>query len=288
MVWPSKRPLLQLNLVGVGICLLIIRALNVLAPLQIGRLTDSLAAGLVKESFVILAFYILIGWLQSYVGIEGLRELLWLPVEQNAIASIETASYNHIMELSCDFHDQKQSGDLYTAMSQGRSVVGLLDTMLYKLGPMAVDFAVACFYFYYLFDAYLMLIGITVMVLYFWIALALSSGQSDLRRQINVTLRRKTQIMYDTMGGWRTVSYFNRVSHAQQTYEASVYLALKALRKSLFFWYYRYGIQNSILEVCGFAAYAYAAYSVVYGDKKVGSFVTLVTYWAQFTGSFCT
>ena len=284
MVWPSKKPLLHFNLLGIGICLLTVRVLTVLAPLQLGLLTNCLAAGLAKESFVALALYVLMEWLQSGGGIEGLREYLWTPVEQNAVTNIETASYNHILELSCDFHDEKQSGDLFTSVRQGSAVVGLLDNGLYTLAPKVMDTVVACFYFYFLFDAYLVLIGVSVVILYVWLATSMSPTQKKLRRPYNIAYRRKNQVMYDTIGGWRTVSYFNRIPHAQKTYDTVVRYAQQSWRTYKLSWNLRYAIQNTVLQMCAFAAFSYAAYGVIYGGKKVGTFVTLVSYWFTFTG----
>ena len=285
MVWPTKRPLLQLNMVGVALCIIAARVFTLLAPLQIGILTNDLAAGDGKGAVVALTLYIVIGWLRSYAGIEGLREFLWIPVRQNAVASMETASYNHIMELSCDFHDKKQTGELYISMTQGASFVTLLSIVLYRLTPMVLDLTVACIYFYFLFDAYLVLIGFSLIVLYFWVASALNAGHADRYRVVNTARRRKTQVMYDNLGGWRTVSYFNQIPHAERTYEATVNLFQKANRNFLISWYFRFGAQYLVLDLFGFVAFAYAAYGVLYGGKSVGNFVTLVTYWATFTGS---
>lgn len=43
--WPKGKPHLQLLYVGVGLCLLLDRILNVLVPLQLGLITDILSKG---------------------------------------------------------------------------------------------------------------------------------------------------------------------------------------------------------------------------------------------------
>ena len=239
---------------------------------------------MIKESFIALAYYIVLHWLVSMAGLEALRRFLWLPVEMNALVSIETKTYDHLMKQSCEFHDRKQSGELLASVGQGESVVELLEILLYKMTPVAMDLVVACFYFYFLFDAYLVLIGIAGIVLYLRIAVGLNTARTVLRRECNVTRRQNTQVMYDTFGSWRAVSYFDRTSHAQRIYQASVLLFRQSMRKYLASSHL--GLQSLVLDLCGFTAFGYAAYGVVYGNRSVGTFVTLVTYWPSFIGSF--
>ena len=61
-------------------------------------------------------------------------------------ASLKTAAYNQIMGLSRDFHTEKQSGELFKAIEQGRSITTLLDMVLFKIGPIFIDVLVAVSY----------------------------------------------------------------------------------------------------------------------------------------------
>ena len=283
-IWPTGRPLLQFNMAGVALCVLATRAVNILAPRQLGILTNALGDGAAKEAFVALGIYTALEWMKSYAGIEGLRSWLWLPVESHAALSLDIASYNHIMDLSCDFHDQKRSGELYAAMNQGASIIDLLETILYLLLPQVLDLLIACVYFYFLLDVYLVLIVVAVMVAYFWLSVHTAFNQADLRRKNNVAGRRKHQVMYDTMGGWRTVSYFNRIPHARQTYAISVRLFQRIVKQYAKSWVITFGLQSVVLEVGGFGALVYGTYQIAYGGKSVGTFVTLLNYWATITG----
>ncbi len=79
-MWPSKSRLLQLNVVGVGLCLLCARVLKVLEPRQLGIVLDNLdtSQGYVPVSELLL--FILYGFLSSSV-ISPIRRMLWVPVE---------------------------------------------------------------------------------------------------------------------------------------------------------------------------------------------------------------
>ena len=281
-IWPFNRPILQLNMIGVGVCVLAGRALAILSPRQLGILINALGAGVGSNVFVALVVYALLQWLQSSGGIPGVQQFLWIPVESNAEQRLEIASYNHIMELSCDFHDGKRSGELYTAMYQGTSIVRLLDRVLYHLGPLVLDLVLACVYFYFLFDVYLVLIGVAITVAFFWISIHMTSWHTKLNRKNNKNYRGKQQVLYDTMGGWRTVTYFNRVHHAEEKYATSVDKFQTTSRQHSRLWYSAFAVQSIILDIGAFGAQAFAAYQVLYNGKDVGTFVTLVTYWGSF------
>lgn len=52
------------------------------------------------------------------------------------------------MGLSRDFHTEKQSGELFMAIDQGSSITSLLDTVVFRIGPIFIDVVVAFSYLY--------------------------------------------------------------------------------------------------------------------------------------------
>lgn len=111
-----------------------------------GILVDSLGLsdGLPYSEFLL---YLLYTWLSGSV-LGPIESLLWMPVELKADASIKTAAYDKIMTLSCDFHTDKQSGEMYKSIEQGSSITGLLDTAAFFLFPIIADLFVAYLYLY--------------------------------------------------------------------------------------------------------------------------------------------
>lgn len=80
LMWPSKIRLLQLYILGVGLCLLATRTLRVLEPRQLGIVLDRLD---LSQSYVPvpeLLLFLLYGFLSSSV-ISPIRRMLWMPVE---------------------------------------------------------------------------------------------------------------------------------------------------------------------------------------------------------------
>ncbi|KAA6415967.1 MAG: hypothetical protein FRX48_00686 [Lasallia pustulata] len=231
-----------------------------------------------------VGLYILYFYLGSYAGIPAVRNWLWLPVEQFAYRRITTAAYNHIMGLSSDFHDRKQSGELYKSIEQGRAVNELLETVLFEVFPTLVDLLVASAYLSYLFGAYMALIVAAMTVFYMWISTYFTAMQSEPRRRQRDLSRKEYQILYDSMGNWRTVSYFNRIPYEQERYSSSVKLHMEAQRSSWMIHYISWGAQSLLLD-CGRAVACFlAVYQVASGVQSVGSFVILFSYWNQLIG----
>ena len=283
-IWPSSRKVLQLNMIGVGLCVLASRALIILTPRQLGIIINSLSSGSLYDSFMAIGLYAIYGWLGGYAGIEGLRQFLWIPVESNAEQRLETASFDHVMELSCDFHDGKRSGEIIAAMDQGGSLTQLLEIALYQVGPMLLDVVLAWFYFYFLLDEYLVLIGMTVSVAYAWVTIHMDERRRRTRRLNNNDFRVKNQSKFDIITGWRTVMCFNRKSYAQDRFASTVDRYQYTSRKRIRMLYETMGIQALVLGIGGFCAYFFAAYQVHTKGVDVGTFVTLMTYWGSFTG----
>ena len=123
----------------------------VLEPRQLGIVFDRMStvtsdADLkpIMSEVILFVFY---RWIENVLAGPAER-LLWRPIEQNAERSLQTATYNHIMDLSRDFHTEKQSGELYSSISQGSSMINILDDVIFRLLPVFIDLVLAAVYLY--------------------------------------------------------------------------------------------------------------------------------------------
>ncbi|KAI4143657.1 MAG: hypothetical protein LQ341_002855 [Variospora aurantia] len=283
LIWPSRRPRLYLNMVGCGVCVLCARVLQIAVPYQMGIIVDTLTSG--KGSvYKAIGLYILLRWAQSYSGIAMIESLLWQPIQQHSYTTITTAAYNQIMELSIDFHNDKQSGELYKAITQGSSITDLLEMAVFQIGPMAIDVVVGFWYLNHLFGPYMALIALATTISYLSITTYYNVKQTKIRREYLELARTQNQVMYDTVGSWTTVSYFNRIPYEEQRYEKAVKLySARLLSYSRIGYLYR-AICKLPLESGMCCALLLAAYQIKHGAYSVGDFVILLTYWSVFTG----
>ena len=228
-----------------------------------------------------ISLFILYSWLNSGAGVFALKNYFWLPLEQFAYKGISTASYNHVMNLSSEFHDSKRSGELYQTINLGHSVNNLLETIMFQILPLLVDLVVAFAYLYYLFGAYMALIVGAVVVAYLWASTYFNALQITVRRGLIGNLHKEWQLMYDSMGSWQTVSYFNRIKHEQERYSSAVEAHMQSQWQYTILAYFAKATQSSVLTVGLLGACFLAACQVTHGEQSVGSFVILLTYWAQ-------
>ncbi|KAL8813951.1 MAG: hypothetical protein Q9223_006794 [Gallowayella weberi] len=279
LIWPTKRPRLYLNMAGCAVCILCIRIFRLLQPWQLGIVVNILASGS-GSLYTAIGLYVLYGSISSALG--QIQGILWYPVKLNSQMQISTAAYNQIMDLSSDYHNDKQTGELYTSISQGSSVSHLLETLCFHLGPMALDLVVAYLYLYRLFGPYMAILAAATTLAYLLSNLQLNSKLSKPRRNYVELMRKESQIMYDTVGSWTTIAYFNRFSYEKERYKGAVSLSLAAQQR----WYILGDLFHSAAELattlglCG--ALCLAAYQIAHEEKSIGTFVTLFTYWSIF------
>lgn len=228
--------------------------------------------------------FITLRLLDSSGGISAIRRYLWLPLENYSYHKISTAAFDKIMTLSSDFHDNKHSGSLWQSVSRGASVRYIVRSALFQIGPMLVDLVLAVSVLYYLFDAYMALIIAAVVIVFLWSSGKILAKQKEKRRKWISDMEKEHNILCESTANWQTVSYFNRVPHEKSRYSSAV---KDHMNSSLIFklWSHFESVAQSFLLIVGLmGACILAAYQVIRGNKPVGSFVMLLSYWAQLSG----
>ena len=200
-LWPSKNRILQAKLLGVCLCLICTRALNLLEPRQLGIIVDRIGMSQVHMPIMEVVLWIVYRWIDSSI-ITQVRYMLWLPFEQYAEGSLKKAAYNHIMSLSRDFHTEKRSGELYTSIGQGDSLKEILQVLLFSILPMLTDLTVAFVYLCYIFGPYMALIVATTTLIFLWTSTHFVNRQTEPRRRLTGMSRKEYQVMYDSVGGY--------------------------------------------------------------------------------------
>ncbi|KAL8716259.1 MAG: hypothetical protein Q9220_000164 [cf. Caloplaca sp. 1 TL-2023] len=283
MIWPSKQPRLYLNMFGCVLCLLSSRVLNILIPRQLGIIVNILTTGS-GSLYGAIGVYVFLGWASSSAGIDMFRSYWWLALERYSSTRIKTAAYNHMMELSSKFHDNKRTGELYNAISQGSSISHLLETFVFHVGPTIFDGIIGLGYLYHLFGPYMALLAAATTLAYWSSMTTLNNKQSRHRRRYVSQLNKEYDMMFDTLGSWATVTYFNRTAYEEQRYQNAVTQTLVKYQYYTLMGNLNRMIGAWIVEIGFLAALFFAAYQTLNGGKTIGDFVTLLSYWTIFTG----
>lgn len=207
-----------------------------------------------------------------------------MPLEDFSYRKLSTTAFDHIMTLSCDFHDSKSSGRLWQTVYRGQSIKDVVNNICFNVFPLMVDLVIAVSVLYYIFDAYMALIVGAVSVTFVYVSGKIVSKQREKRKELIETRTQEFTILCESTANWQTVSYFNRVPYEQTRYRSAIRDQLKS-RFSFRFWHQMESTTQSFILTSGLmVACIMAAHQVVSGQKPIGSFVMLLSYWSQLSG----
>ncbi|RKF62064.1 ABC transporter aclQ [Erysiphe neolycopersici] len=288
-IWPSKSFRLQATVVVCFLLLLGQRVVNIIVPLQIGKVTDHLTNRGHESSLTVpwssILFMILFKFLQGSSGLLGtLRQILWIPIAQYSYGALTTASFEHVHGLSLDFHISKRTGEVISALNKGGSINVFLENITFQVFPMVFDLCVGIFYFGIAFDAYYAIIVSILTFTYMYVTIRAASWRSNQRRKMTNLSREEDAVKTDSLMSYETVKYFNaevfefnRYRQAVcdvQKMEVSVFLSMNLLVVAQYVIFLAGLLVTSII----------AAYQVTTRVRQVGDFVTLLTYMSQLQG----
>ena len=287
-LWPAKSLRLQITVVICFILVMLARVVNLMVPIQAGRITDTLS----RESGISLGvpwgqilLYILYRLLQGNNGLLGaLRGTLWVPVSQYSYQELSTASFEHVHGLSLDFHLGKKTGEVLSALSKGNSINTFLEQITFQVFPMLIDLAIAIGYFLIEFDAYYALVITIVTFAYLYLTIRLAQWRAEVRREMVNSSRQEYAVKNDSMVSYETVKYFNAEQYEFTRYRGAVQDYQKAEYKVLISLNIMNVSQNLVFMLGLLITCFIAAYQVTTGQRGVGQFVSLLTYMAQLQG----
>lgn len=281
MLLPSRDRFVQGCLAVIGLVLVAERFLNVLVPRQLGIITNELASGHGNGVFPLqpVAVWMVLSWLNSHAGVYLIQSIAEFPVQQFAYKQLGARSFAHIMGLSMDFHNEKQSGELIRAIDQGQNLTGMLSFMCFEIAPIFIDLIVAFVYVYLLFDIYMSIILALVGLAYIWVGAKTTAWSVKRRRRFNTAYRNESKVQNEAINNWQTVSHFNRGQYECDKYSKTID-EFNASELNYFVAYYLgSGAQTMIMLLGRLAATFLAIYRVSQGTVPLGSFITLTAYW---------
>ncbi|KAK5134005.1 hypothetical protein LTR08_007010 [Meristemomyces frigidus] len=286
-IWPYKDRMLQVNFVVCFVIVFLQRVIQLLVPIQAGRITDILAGtdGEVYMPWGAISMYIVYRLFQGSNGLLGAaRQVLWIPIEQYSYRELSVAAFEHVHQLSLEFHLGKKTGEVLSALGKGSSLNTFLESVTFNVLPMLVDLGVAIVYFLVYFDAYYALVIAVVTFWYIYITIRMASWRADIRRQATNASREEDAVKNDSMMSYETVKYFNAETYEFDRYRGAVTKYQKAEYLVTFSLALMNTIQNLVFMLGLIVACLIAAYQVTTQQLRVGDFVKLLTYMTQLQG----
>ncbi|OCL06197.1 putative ABC transporter, partial [Glonium stellatum] len=280
-VWPSKDRRMQFYVALIGLCLVAERLLNVLTPRQLGIIVDRLSstAGTGQLPWKEVALWMFYRWLSSRACLAALQSVLQLRINYWSYIQLTSVAFSHVMGLSMDFHDNKDSGELIKSVEQANALNSLIELVLFETSPIVIDLFIALAYVTYLFDVYFAFVIIVVGVVYTIITYKFTSWTAKMRRTYTENSRNQTKILYESVSNWQTVSYFNRADFEQERLAKALGAEVKTGQEYYDSTYIMFGAQELVMLLGRLTVSFMGAYRVSQGSKPIGNFVALSTYW---------
>nr|CAA78419.1 HMT1 [Schizosaccharomyces pombe] len=281
-LWPTKDYRLQFQIFICIVLLFLGRAVNILAPRQLGVLTEKLTKHSEKIPWSDVILFVIYRFLQGNMGVIGsLRSFLWVPVSQYAYRAISTKALRHVLNLSYDFHLNKRAGEVLTALTKGSSLNTFAEQVVFQIGPVLLDLGVAMVYFFIKFDIYFTLIVLIMTLCYCYVTVKITSWRTEARRKMVNTWRESYAVQNDAIMNFETVKNFDADDFENERYGHAVDIYLKQERKVLFSLNFLNIVQGGIFTFSLAIACLLSAYRVTFGFNTVGDFVILLTYMIQ-------
>ena len=187
-LWPAKSRRLQILLIVCCSLVALTRVVNVLVPIEAGKITDILSGEDGPSNripWVQILLYVAFRLLQGNSGIlAAIRDYLWIPVSQYSYRELSIASFEHVHSLSLDFHLGKKTGEVLSALNKGASINTFLGQVTFQFIPMIADLGVAIGYFLVEFDVYYSLVVALVAFTYVYITIRMAQWRGEIRREM--------------------------------------------------------------------------------------------------------
>ncbi|OCK76658.1 hypothetical protein K432DRAFT_385263 [Lepidopterella palustris CBS 459.81] len=282
-IWPSNNRIMQLYIVVIGLCLVAERILNVVTPNQLGVIVDKLSdtAGSGYLPWKEVGLWIFYRWLSSRAALGALQNVLQLRISYWSYIKLTSVAFGHVMGLSMDFHDNKDSGELIKSVEQANALNSLIELVLFDTSPVIIDLFIALAYVTHLFDMYFAFVIIVVGVVYTIVTYKFTTWSAKMRRAYTEKSRNQTKILYESVSNWQTVSYFNRGDFEEDRLAKALSAEVKTGRQYYDATYLMFGTQELVMLLGRLAVSFLAAYRVSEGVKPIGNFVALSTYWSN-------
>ncbi|KAM0323758.1 hypothetical protein ACHAQA_008695 [Verticillium albo-atrum] len=282
-LWPKDSPAYQAIVVVCLLLLLCQRTVNVLAPLQLGVLVDSLGEGRLPYKEIML--YVIYRALQGNQGAIGAaRSVLWIPVSQSLFRRLSTAAFEHVLGLSLEFHLNKKIGEVTSALSRGAAINTFLESFCFQVFPMVFDIFVAGVIFFVKYDAFYTIIVFFIMWSYIFLTIYVAKYRGRQRRDMTVKTREMEAVKTDAILAYETVQHNCAVSRETSRFRDHVVTFQRAER--LVQWSLN-GLnltQSSIFTLGTALLVGVSAYKISIGEQTVGEFVSLINYFVQLQG----
>ncbi|KAG0323218.1 Homocysteine S-methyltransferase 1 [Dissophora globulifera] len=281
-VYPKNDAWLQFMIFLTFVFIALGRVVNLLVPMQTDRIIRRLASDDPFDIWGIL-LYVLYRYLQGGSGlISALRGWAWIPIEQYSNSTLTIRFFEHVHNLSLQFHLNRKTGELLRILDRGTSsIVSLLSTVLFQLVPVLADVTIAVVYFCLAWSwTYAVIVFITILS-YIIVTVVITEWRTQFRRaMIRFDNDARTKAV-DSLLNFETVKYYTAEEFEINRYREAIRKYMVADYKSQITYQLLNLIQSFVITMGMLAGCLLCAYEISEGKRDVSNFVTFIVYLSQ-------
>jgi ABC-type transport system involved in Fe-S cluster assembly fused permease/ATPase subunit len=277
LIGRSKAKGLKTRLAVALTLVLIGKWTGVIAPLQIRTLIDGLGRHLPFASIMGLVLaYSILGLISMAAPM--MRDAIFTPISQKALALSAVESFAHSLSLSMDFHQTKQTGGLSRLIDRGaRSIESLIRMVVFTLGPSLVELAMASYVLTTNFhDWRLAAVANASIVVYIVVTIAISNWRIKHRRLWNEADSEAAGLAVDALMNFETIKTFGAERRTVARYEEAMDRYAFAAVKANTSLQLLNAVQAVVLRLGIFGVVALAAVQVMQGHMTAGTIAACV------------
>ena len=285
-LWLKERKDLKTRVVLAIIALVLAKIASVGTPLILGRAVNSLSelsSGINLFMLAPVALIITYGSARiiSFTFV-AVRDALFSKVSQHSIRQISLKMFEHLHNLSLQFHLNRQTGALAKYIDRGtKGIDFLLRYVLFNVVPTFFEIFLVAAILFYLYGFWYAFVTLITIGLYSYLTFQITEWRNVFRKRMNKSDNEVSTKMIDSLLNFETVKYFNneiyesnRLDESLKEYE----LAANQSRHSLSL----LNIAQTFIIMLGITIMlVMSAYEIRNGDISIGGFVVINAYMLQ-------
>ena len=205
------------------------------------------------------------------------RDAIFTSVSQATMAKAATETFAHTLGLSLDFHQSKQTGALARIIDRGsRSTDFLIRSVVFNLGPTAVELVMAMVVMYLKLDWRFAATAFATIVIYTILTFRITDWRLSHRRALNESDSRAAGLSVDAMINYETVKTFGSEDRTVASYAQAMGDYVKASVQANTSLSLLNTVQSTILNLGLALMTVLAGMEVMQGHMKIGEITTAV------------
>jgi ABC-type transport system involved in Fe-S cluster assembly fused permease/ATPase subunit len=285
-LWPEKRRDLRTRVSFAVIALVLAKIASVSTPLVLGSAVNSLtelSSGI--NLFMLIPVALVVGYgitkVIAFTFVE-IRDALFSKVSQHSIRQISLTMFQHLHNLSLQFHLNRQTGGLAKFIDRGtKGIDFLLRYVLFNIVPTFFEVFLVSGILFYLYGPWYAVVTLITIGLYCYLTFVITEWRNIFRKRMNQADNDVSTKMIDSLLNFETVKYFNnedfevkRLDQSLKDYE----LAANQSRHTLSL----LNIAQTLIIMIGITIMlVMSVYGIKSGDIDVGGFVVINAYMLQ-------